>query len=65
VRQTRIQTWVAVVVVGVGLLLSAILGLFAYMSATASPLHPNPQDVPSVTQAAPLPEWADAVNDGR
>jgi serine beta-lactamase-like protein LACTB, mitochondrial len=65
VRQTRIQTWVAVVVVGVGLLLSAILGLFAYMSATASPLHLSPQDVPSLTRSAPLPEWADAVKDAR
>jgi CubicO group peptidase (beta-lactamase class C family) len=35
------------------------------MSATATPLHPNPQDVPSVTRSAPLPKWADAVEQGR
>ena len=35
------------------------------MSATATPLHPNPQDVPSVTRSAPSPEWADAVEQGR
>ena len=35
------------------------------MSATATPLHPNPQDVPSVTRSAPSPKWADAVEQGR
>ena len=35
------------------------------MSATATPLHPNPQDVPSVTHSAPSPKWAGAVEQGR
>jgi serine beta-lactamase-like protein LACTB len=61
----RIQTWLALVVVAVGLLLAAILGLFAYMSATATPLHPRPQDVPSVTRSAPSRQWAGAVEHGR
>jgi len=63
--KSRTQTWLALIVVAVGLLLAAILGLFAYMSATATPLHPKPQDVPSVTRSAPLPKWADAVEQGR
>jgi CubicO group peptidase (beta-lactamase class C family) len=50
---SRTQTWLALIVVAVGLLLAAILGLWAYTSATATPLHPNPQDVPSVTAATP------------
>jgi CubicO group peptidase (beta-lactamase class C family) len=61
----RTETWLALIVLGVGLLLAAILGLWAYVSATATPLHPNPQDVPSVTHSAPLPQWADAVEQGR
>ena len=61
----RTETWLALIVVAVGLLLAAILGLCVYMSATATPLHPNPQDVPSVTHSAPLPQWADAVEQGR
>ena len=61
----RTQTWLALIVLAAGLLLAAILGLFAYVSATATPLHPNPQDVPSVTRSAPLPKWADAVEQGR
>ena len=63
--KSRTQTWLALIVVAVGLLLAAILGLFAYMSATATPLHPNPQDVPSVTHSTPLPKWAGAVEEAR
>jgi serine beta-lactamase-like protein LACTB len=62
---TRTHTWLAVILAGVGLLIAAILGLWAYISITATPLHPNPQEAPSVTQSAPLPNWADAVQRGR
>ena len=63
--KSRTETWAALIVLAVGLLLAAILGLWVYMSATATPLHPNPQDVPSVTHSAPSPKWADAVEQGR
>jgi serine beta-lactamase-like protein LACTB, mitochondrial len=65
VSKNRTETWLALIVLAVGLLVAAILGLFAYMNATATSLHPNPQDVPSVTHSAPLPKWADAVEQGR
>ena len=51
--KSRKETWIALFVVAVGLLLAAILGLYAYVSATATPLHPNPQAVPSVTRVRP------------
>ncbi|MDP9322755.1 MAG: hypothetical protein M3P13_03900, partial [Acidobacteriota bacterium] len=63
--KNRIQTWLALLVVAVGLLLAAILGLFAYVSATATPLHPNPQEVPSVSGATPVRQWAGAIEQGR
>jgi CubicO group peptidase (beta-lactamase class C family) len=63
--KSRTQTWLALMVVGGGLLLAAILGLFTYMSTTATPLHPNAQDVPSVAHSAPLPKWAAAVEEAR
>ena len=64
--KNRSETWVALLIVAaVGLLLTSILGLWVYMSATATPLHPTPKDAPSVTQAAPLPQWADAVQQAR
>src|SRR4029450_1533583 len=36
-----------------------------YLMITATPLHPNPQEVPSVTHAAPSQKWANAVEQGR
>ena len=63
-RERRTETWLAMIAVAVGLLIAAFLGLWALMSATP-PLHPNPQDVPSKAHSAPLPRWADAVEQGR
>lgn len=62
--KNRMQGWLAVVVGGIGLLLVAFMGLWAYMTATP-PLHPDPQTVPSVTHSAPAPLWRDAVAQGR
>ena len=58
--KNRIQTVLVVIVVGFGLLLVGLLGLWAYMSATP-PLHPDAQGVPSVSRGAPAPEWAAAA----
>ena len=63
--KSRIETWLVLILVGCGLLLLAIPGIWLYMSATATPLHPNPQDVPSVTHSAPLPKWDAAAEQGR
>jgi serine beta-lactamase-like protein LACTB, mitochondrial len=65
VARHRIQTWLALIIGGIGLLLAAILGLFAYISFTATPLHPNPQNVSAVTSSPPSRNWADAVERGR
>src|SRR5688572_30817539 len=62
---SRTETWMALLVLAVGLLLVAIAGLWVYVSATATPLHPNPRGVPSVTHLATLPKWADSVEQGR
>jgi serine beta-lactamase-like protein LACTB, mitochondrial len=62
--RSRTETWAALIVLAVGLCLAALAGLWAYMSATP-PLHPNPQDVTSVTHSAPLPKWVGAVEQGR
>jgi CubicO group peptidase (beta-lactamase class C family) len=57
--------WLVLLVLAPALLMAFIVGLWAFMSATARPLHPNVQDVPSMTHAAPSPEWAGAVERGR
>jgi serine beta-lactamase-like protein LACTB, mitochondrial len=58
---TKTQTWLAAIAVAFCLVPVAIMGLFVYMSAMATPLHPNPQDVTSVTDADPLRQWDSAV----
>jgi serine beta-lactamase-like protein LACTB len=65
VARSRIQTWLVVIAVAVGLIPVAILGLWGYVSFTATPLHPNQQEVPSVRKSAPLPKWTDAVEQAR
>jgi CubicO group peptidase (beta-lactamase class C family) len=61
----RTETWLSLIVVGVGLIPVAIMGLWGYMSATATVLHPNPKDSPSVRQPAPSPGWSDSAERGR
>ena len=61
----RIRTGLLLIVLAVGLVVLAAQGLFLYMSATATPLHPAPLDVPSVVHSAPTPTWAGAAEQGR
>src|SRR5918993_4325567 len=63
--KTRTETWAALIVLAVMLFVGGILGLWGFMGVTATPLHPNPQTVPSVTHLAPLPAWVDTVEGGR
>jgi CubicO group peptidase (beta-lactamase class C family) len=63
--KSRTETWAAVIVVAVGLLIAAIPGLWVYMRATATSLHPNPQDVTSVTSATPVGQWTGPAEQGR
>ena len=63
--RSRIETFVAMIMLAAGVLVTAILGLFAYMNVTATPLHRDPQNVPSVTQSTAPPRWANAVEQGR
>ena len=41
------------------------LGIYTFVMAVSTKLHPNPKDVPSVALAAPSPKWAGAVAQGR
>jgi serine beta-lactamase-like protein LACTB len=63
--KTRTETWLALTGVALGAVVSAIAGLWVFMSATAPRLHPDPQAVPSIVGPAPPPQWADAVEAAR
>jgi CubicO group peptidase (beta-lactamase class C family) len=64
-RWNRIETWIGLIVLAVGALLAAILGLHTYMRLTATPLHPDPPAVPSVSNAAPPANWIGSVEQAR
>jgi CubicO group peptidase (beta-lactamase class C family) len=63
--KSRIPTWVSLVLLGVGLLAVGIPGLWVYMSLTATKVHPNSRNIPSLTNSAPLPKWAGAAEQSR
>ena len=52
----------ALTVIGVGVfvVLLAAVGIYTFVIAVSTKLHPNPKDVPSVALAAPSPRWAAA-----
>ena len=58
------ETWLGLMVLGVGLVIMAVAGLWLYMTAIASPLHSSLADVRSVPGAA-LPRWVDPIDQGR
>ena len=47
----RTETFLALIVPGVGLVLAFVAGLWGYMSVTSAPLHPNPLAVTFVTHS--------------
>ena len=61
----RLNTWLAVIVIGVGLVLFGVAGLFVYVSNTAVPLHTSPTDVPTASAGTPSGKWTSAVEQGR
>jgi serine beta-lactamase-like protein LACTB len=63
--KSRIPTWVSLVLLGVALLAVGIPGLWVYMSNTATKVHPDSQNIPSLTSSPPLPEWAGAEERSR
>ena len=64
-KTKKTQTWLALIAVAFCLVPVAIMGLYVYMSAMATPLHPDPQDVTSVKESDPLRQWDGAVQLGQ
>jgi serine beta-lactamase-like protein LACTB len=59
------QNALTLIGVGVFVVFLAGLGIYTFVMAISTKLHPNPEDVPSVALAAPSPMWAAAVDRGR
>ncbi len=64
-RWNRTETWVGLLVLGIGAVLFGVAGLFVYMSATATPLFPDPQSVPTSAGSPSPPQWANAIDEAR
>lgn len=63
--KSRKHVWLALIAVPPALLFAAFMGVHGYMVATATPLHPDPAQVPSITHVAPARQWAGAAAQGR
>ncbi|HXT68121.1 MAG TPA: serine hydrolase domain-containing protein [Vicinamibacterales bacterium] len=63
--KTRIPIWLLLIVGAISLPVTALVGLWTYKSVTTPTLHPDPQQIRSVTRSTPSPEWAGAVERGR
>lgn len=61
----RTETWLGLIVIGIGVVLTALLALPLLMRTTATALHPDAQNVETVTHADPAQKWAGAVEQGR
>lgn len=61
-RMKTVLTWLAVPPVLIGLF---VIGLFLYVNATARPIHPDPQNVPTATESSPPARWSAAVEQAR
>lgn len=61
----RMETWLALIVVAVGVVLVGIAGLHVYVTATATRLHPEPARVASTATLAPAARWSEAAEQGR
>lgn len=51
-------------ILGAGALVAGIMALFIYMGLSATPIHPNPQEI-VVSQTAGPPEWSAAAERAR
>ena len=61
----KTQAFIAIVVVGIGFVITIVGGIFTYMTLTATPIHPSEQEVSSVPEAAPPRKWTEAAEQAR
>ena len=58
------QKAVGVVVLGAGTLIAGIMALFIYMGLSATPIHPNPQEIPT-TRLTGASHWTETTERAR
>ena len=63
--RNRLPAWAARTALAVGVLIAAFAAFLTHATAVAAPLFAQPQDVPSVGEPAPSPQWAAAADRAR
>src|SRR5690242_6745837 len=63
--KSRMPGWFSLILWGVGLLAVGVPGLFVYMRATATKVHPDSQEIPIVMGSPPPAKWAGAAEQAR
>ena len=64
-KKNRRLSWFTLVVLGAGAIPAFVAGLWVFMSVTATPLHPNVQNIRSVPGGNADAQWANAVAQAR
>src|SRR5688500_1972763 len=63
--RNRLPAWAARTALAVGVLIAAFAAFLTHAVAVAAPLFAQPQDVPSVSDSAPPPQYAAAIERAR
>jgi CubicO group peptidase (beta-lactamase class C family) len=63
--RNRLPVWAGRTALAAGVLLAAFAAFFTHAVTVAAPLFAQPPDVPSVSESAPSPQWAAAVDRAR
>ena len=63
--RNRLPTWARRTAVAVGVPIAACAAFLIHAATIAAPLFAQPPDVPSVSEPAPSPQWAAAVDRAR
>jgi hypothetical protein len=63
--RNQLPTWVRRAAVAVGVPIAACAAFLIHAATIEAPLFAQPTDVPSVSESAPLPQWAAAVDRAR
>src|SRR3954469_22815398 len=63
--RNRLPAWAARTALTVGVLIAAFAAFVTHAVAVAGPLFAQPQEVPSVSESAPAPQYAAAVERAR
>ena len=63
--RNRLPIWAGRTALAVGVLIAAFAAFLTHAVTVAAPLFAQPPDVPSVSESAPSPQWAAAVDRAR